>query len=431
MNKKRFLESPVIPAMVLFILSSIWHQSLWFLNDDLAYARVPIDPALWVIRYTMWSSRLLGETVVVLLVHCPILVWQMLDACMMVLFCYLLVYHAFPRRMRGIGMWGVLILALLFPVELFKTAGWCTTTVQYLWPVTAALFAMIPWRKVAEGELVPRGLWFVSFPALLFALNFEMVLAFCAPLFVLLVVRKYRADGKLGRFLWAHVTIFGISALIIALCPGNRVRYFQEIKTWWPDYASTSLLVKGMLSLENMGLWFLFQDKLTLVFGVLAAWLVWHRSRRGIMCVIGLLPLVIKVAAIACLPGTFFFGGEAVPAFWMIDPHELPHLLSPSFHPAMRETLTLLIVASLLFFASMAAIWFILYEGRERWRLLLINLLGMGTSFSMAFSPTLFASSSRIFFVFYAVLMFLILKLLCTCILSSRWMAGEWKGDAV
>lgn len=336
----------------------------------------------------MWSSRLLGETVVVLLMHCPILVWQMLDACMMVLFCYLLVYHAFPRRMRGIGMWGVLILALLFPVELFKTAGWCTTTVQYLWPVTA-------------------------------------------PLFVLLVVRKYRADGKLGRFLWAHVTIFGISALIIALCPGNRVRYFQEIKTWWPDYASTSLLVKGMLSLENMGLWFLFQDKLTLVFGVLAAWLVWHRSRRGIMCVIGLLPLVIKVAAIACLPGTFFFGGEAVPAFWMIDPHELPHLLSPSFHPAMRETLTLLIVASLLFFASMAAIWFILYEGRERWRLLLINLLGMGTSFSMAFSPTLFASSSRIFFVFYAVLMFLILKLLCTCILSSRWMAGEWKGDAV
>lgn len=388
MNKKRFLESPVIPAMVLFILSSIWHQSLWFLNDDLAYARVPIDPALWVIGYTMWSSRLLGETVVVLLMHCPILVWQMLDACMMVLFCYLLVYHAFPRRMRGIGMWGVLILALLFPVELFKTAGWCTTTVQYLWPVTA-------------------------------------------PLFVLLVVRKYRADGKLGRFLWAHVTIFGISALIIALCPGNRVRYFQEIKTWWPDYASTSLLVKGMLSLENMGLWFLFQDKLTLVFGVLAAWLVWHRSRRGIMCVIGLLPLVIKVAAIACLPGTFFFGGEAVPAFWMIDPHELPHLLSPSFHPAMRETLTLLIVASLLFFASMAAIWFILYEGRERWRLLLINLLGMGTSFSMAFSPTLFASSSRIFFVFYAVLMFLILKLLCTCILSSRWMAGEWKGDAV
>ena len=147
MNKKRFLESPVIPAMVLFILSSIWHQSLWFLNDDLAYARVPIDPALWVIGDTMWSSRLLGETVVVLLMHCPILVWQMLDACMMVLFCYLLVYHAFPRRMRGIGMWGVLILALLFPVELLKTAGWCPPTAVSL----AGHGSAVRYDTMAEG----------------------------------------------------------------------------------------------------------------------------------------------------------------------------------------------------------------------------------------------------------------------------------------
>lgn len=418
MRMKSVLRSPILPILLLILLAGWWHTTLGFMRgDDLAYAKTSFTPAFLMVRYTSWSSRVLVETVILFLTHHAVFLWKILDIGMMAAFCSLLVYHAFPQRLFSVGMWCVLGIACLFPLEIFQTAGWCTTTVQYLWPVTAALFVMIPWKRMMQGEKISPFLAIASLPALIFALNFEMVLFFCAPIFLFLIVRKWKVN-KLRPFLLSYAVIFGMSILFIALCPGNRIRYIKEAQTWWPDYATTGLCTKMMLSLENMGSYFLLQDKMTVLLCVLLAWLAWYKKSllpRGISAV----PLAIKIVSSSYFFYTTMILHENLRVL-TIRPEDLPQFLSPSLNSAMALELHLLILFSFLFFVGIGSSFIMLCHDAEKgWLLFAVYLLGFGTAFAMAFSPTLFSSSTRIFFVFYAAVMFL-----CLCLIRERITEG-------
>lgn len=429
---KKWKESSVLPGLILFCGLLAAHFFMHFSGDDIAFGKVDLSVEWLMKRYGTWSSRLFIESVLVTLASWPVIVWRVLDTCVMWLFYRMIVYYVVPKEQLRFGMWAMLGIAILFPIKMLNTAGWCATTLNYLWPTTAALVAMIPWKYAWEGKPIPTKVLVGSTFLLVFGLDFELVLMFCAPLFVLLFLRRKSERAYRALFV-SHGVVMLACFLRTALCPGNKARYFKEIQHWWPDYASTSLPYKLLLSLENMGTMFLFRDVMLLFLLILVAWLVWHRNENRWLRTISLIPVGIKAGALlwrvkvtlgmlAMLPQetAFHMDFRGLKAAWHELPREnhawalhmeaaeIPSYLLPSAQGDWMPYA--LIAASVLFFACLAVSLYAIYGWkRESVAMVGLYLLGCGTSFSMAFSPTLFASSTRIFFLNYLALMLIFL----------------------
>lgn len=400
-----------VPMLLLLIAIVVLHHSIEFTRDDLLFAQYPFSWELVLHRYAVWTSRTLIEAVLMLVARLPVMVWKVADISIMWLFCCLLAWYAAPRGRFSQGVWCALVAWLFFPWEILSTAGWCATTLNYLWPATAGLVAMIPWKQSWEGRPVSRKLWGVSILALIFALNAELTWIFLAPIFAISLFAMWK-QHHFPRGCFIHAAVFLLSFAWIATCPGNRMRFMGEMYQWWPDYMATPLGTKLMLGLENMGIFLIFRDNMMLLVGGLLVWMVWHEMQNKLWRCISLIPIVLKVA------GMYYAHGHKDAPFWAMAAQQMPHAFNPALNESARGKLLLLVAASALALLIIGACFAFVMR---KWRLVGIYLLGLGNPLMMALSPTLFASDTRIFFLLDMTWMFLWI-----CCVTGKD-AGRWR----
>ena len=169
----RAVRSRIVPYVALYaVLLALHLQFTLGTGDDPMYAAM-LDQyslayfSLW--HYYTWSARTLIEAVVCIVEALPAIVWRLADPLCITL-CAACIVRLARLEDRPAGRWAVCGLALCYPWQDMSSAGWVCTTLVFVWPLLAALAALLPLGMivtalvtgVGENIYTERFLWYAA-----------------------------------------------------------------------------------------------------------------------------------------------------------------------------------------------------------------------------------------------------------------------------
>ena len=370
-----------------------------------------------VYRYHYWSSRLVIESVLVVLARENMIIWKILDC-----FIYTFgVYYAIKLVNRKgdvrIAFLGVLLF-LMYPFHEMATAGWMATTLNYLWCFSLAMIAMIPLINMLYDEKTHILEYVVSILALIYAVNQEQSCALIFGLNLLFLLWRVYRKEDLNKYNVFVVLVSLASLVFILTCPGNSIRYAAELGYWYPHFADYGIVEKIYLGvvptfallLEQKVIFPLFY----LILSVAAIVKVKSRNVKYLLYfnVIFILFLTVfkTFLDISLLADVFTSLARFTHPFEVIV-NVIPPLKNALVVMSLEtvpdvNVLALLIVAYLLA-SSCIMLYYVLGV-----KALIVFLAGFMSKFITAFSPTVFVSGPRTLMFFYFILIGLILMLI-------------------
>lgn len=402
---QRVLEGHWLPFILLFGVMLALHLFLPMNSlDDRYYTRMTEKSALipyLVKTYGNWSSRLVILAVVRgMLGFFPSIVWRVANPAVFALLGVLAarVIKREPDRKLN---WFIAFLLLTYPFLDMRSAGWVTTSINYLWVLTAGMFGFYLLVRIIRGERVSVLAYILALPVLLFAVNQEQMSVIALVVFAAGAITLL----SMKRLHWYPLAGFVLSAAGLAfalLSPGNRARQVVEM-SWFVDFNQVSLVDKIEIGISSTLDRFIFQPNLLFTLLTLLLMVVIFRQfQKPLLRVLGLIPLVISL----------FFGIAS-----RMDDSYLPYLQDISAGLSTHGFITLenfTRVSSYVPFLLLCIVMCIVlalavaaFEDRRR-GMIAAGVLGLGTlaRVMLGFSPTVWASAARthIFFYFAIIL---------------------------
>lgn len=118
----------------LFLISCLilihWHVGMS--NDDLFFAKQSLSLDFFKQRYGEWSSRLITESILVMFMHMPFVLWKIINSIMICGCIKGLEYLFWNDEKKFINNFIVILLCFLYPIQELNNAGWGATTINYL-----------------------------------------------------------------------------------------------------------------------------------------------------------------------------------------------------------------------------------------------------------------------------------------------------------
>lgn len=219
-----------------------------FPGDDLFYKTASQKYSIleWIkIRYLEWSGRLIPDILSYYILDGKVWVWRILNP----LIILLLAFSVVRIIKEKVSIKDVLLVIFAFGYihqgVLSSGFFWITGSLNYLWPITFGLFAMIPladkvFRDKKKLDRIPFIFFVLS--GLLASISNEQV-ALCISCFsiiahIYLFFHHKQQEPKI--FIFTGIIIIG--TLILLIAPGNQVRLESEITSWYPEFKELSFL---------------------------------------------------------------------------------------------------------------------------------------------------------------------------------------------
>ena len=401
-QKREYLQW--MPFLCYGIIMIAFHLSLnEFGRDDLQYINLHLNESFseWleflVTRYSEWSSRLVIDGAMVLLVHYTWL-WKILDSILMVGIACVISFFFNPEKNQGQN-WLIVLAMLTFPMRILNTAGWISTTLNYTWPFAFGLLGLLPMKRLLDKE---HNRWYIYLFGVLgtiFAVSQEQMCAVMLALGIVFTVYLWSRDKQIC---WYGMTEIGISLFflgVILLCPGNVIRKAEETLHWFPAYDDLSLFRKLEMGYSSSLFELIMEPNLVFtIFVVVLLVAVWSTNKNRM--VRGVVTVPFGIAMIFGLFGEIF---ELV----------LPNLLD--LRNAMTQIGTGIILGNprtwlpdILITAVVVCVfiglWFAFEKIYIRLFAIIVLCLGFATRWVMCFSPTIWASNDRTYTFLYMAL---------------------------
>lgn len=102
-------------------------------GDDLFFVKVLNENKLfpWVIdRYNTWSSRVIVESVLLIVMKFGAVFWKVLNIASLMLLAVSISKLLVEKNIRRYN-WIIVALVLIYPFKDMSTAGWAATTINY------------------------------------------------------------------------------------------------------------------------------------------------------------------------------------------------------------------------------------------------------------------------------------------------------------
>lgn len=395
-----------------------------FTNDDSFFVimRSQWDSLLdlLIYRYQTDSSRVLSEAVLFTLIRMPFFVWQLLDT----LIC-ILVYHSLTvllindKKSRENVI--VFMAFASYPYMHMGSAGWICTSLNYMWPLAALLYALSGAYRRCRGEVIPPWKYILYFAAVIFAANCEMSATMVVMTFVMALVLA--CMDKRSKWYENVAVLIGIGGLIFAMsAPGNDERTIMEAENWMPEFFDLTFLEKARLcSVFVFEHFVAIPDIIFFLFALLLAICGFCRVRGEEKA----LPQHIFDNVMAVLPVSI---DVVFTGYYFVKDFLIGHKTNYDFtYPAIYMTdsgiafLQISEVLGLLIFiiSSVYTIWRIIPDLRKK--LVMIWALGCGFAVRMALmlSPTMFSSWHRTLIFMYFAFLYCIVILAGMC--QKKW----------
>ena len=415
----------VISLLIFSIVIGINHLKFRFDVDDNFYREwFSQNPFIDLLThlYNHTTPCILIHTFVAAFVNLPPFVWRLFDALVMVLLVELALRIFVPKdKLRYSPLF--IGFSVLIPKEAFCDTGWCAVTLNYLWPCTASFCIYFLYKRILDGKAISLFSCIFSIPITLFACNsIQSAVLFSAITIVLIGWRRYTAKSwkEIEIFLWQELFIAFLSLLFILSCPGNASRAAGEITQWFTnfnDYSTWQKLHMGFINFctffWSTGEWNIMVNHfpfVTLPLSIILSYRMLKEHKNPLLVISALFIVVFSV-----LPYLNFiltrFTNYAPTFFSFLEKREI---YAGDIHlaPILVPTFCYLFLLECIIIGIHDAF-------RGSWYgavILLVFIAGICTSMMLSFSPTLYASGSRVMFFQAVSILCVTIALFVKCI---------------
>jgi len=395
---KKLFKKKNLPFLVLGLGMLLVHLLAPIpIADDVFFKGNPagiFDWAFYKGRYIEWSSRLILEFFVVAFLKLPSIIWRVLNSGVLVLLGVAL-SELFVEKNKKLINWFIVFLLFLFPLQEMLSAGWVTISINYIWPLTFGLLALIVVKKIILEKKIWVIEYFLSGLLLIFAVNQEIMAVILGIVF--LVSAVYLILNK--RFHWFIVLGLGLclGSIIFALtAPGNHLRQQAEIR-WFIDFNYISFVEKLEIGISSTLAQYVFNfNFLFFIFSSLLAIAIFSKYKDLLYRVFALIPLVMSMV----------FGN----GFYVIVDRLFPHLATIDTEITQYGLITLgnftriqsYIPLFLLLMTAFVILILIYINFGNTWKSTIalgVLILGLISRLILAFSPTIWSSGIRTHFL--------------------------------
>lgn len=395
-EKVKGLLTAYAPFMLVLVIAVLYHLKIGAISgDDPFFAAATDDKTMWQFlseRYQTWTSRIVIDFLVVSLVD-HLIVWKILD---IIVFSSMPVLFAKILGDTKLVRWCSAAAILLYPFHDVGSAGWVTTTINYLWPIWGILLVGVLVKKVLCQEKI---LWYEIAAGVIGCILASSHEQAAVVLFIILLLAGIWLVRKhcLKVPVYYLMLLINMASLIFILtCPGNGNR--NAVGTVdMPEFANYTLFDKaylGLLSIERV-----FIANVDIVFFMvvlLLAVLVYIKTSDYKKTLISSLPVLILLGqsviktAYPELNGLFVVPEQVT--VWSYG--ELS-----AWIPMVYLAVT---VASIL-----AALFWLMEDMQEYISAVLLLGCGFAAGLVIGFTATIYVSGDRVYITLYFILLFI------------------------
>ena len=399
---KNKLNNNISYLYILFFIGVfILHLFFYFSNDDINYFNTILnDMSLGkyiVMRYNTWTSRIIIESVLVI-VSRYVYLWRLIDSLVIVLLIYSINKLCFKKS----NLWNVsfvMLVFLIYPLIDLTGAGFASCTINYLWVLSFMLFSFLPYRSIIYKEKINKKIYLFSVLALMYACNQEQCV--CIIFIISLIMFVFSIKNKFDyRYSLVSLIISVISIIFILTCPGNVARSIIEVKMWYPDYVNANLLDKIYLAIISSTS-ILISNGIVLWLFCLTLFLVIRSYKVNFIDTFMAFTLLIVCTVLS--------GLRLVSLLFDINYKIFDYSTSIGHIFKFSFSNILVLCLCLLLFILIFYLLYVIYN-KKSYIFIFIILLGLGTRFMLGFSPTIFASGRRTaIFLYFSLIIVIIL----------------------
>lgn len=352
-------------------------------------------------RYYNWSSRVIIEFTLCLVLKVSKYMWVLLEVLMVTLVGYS-ISKIFTKENTRANNLMLISMILIYPYTIMNQTGWASTTINYMWPLATCLFALIPIKKLWYGEKIR----FFEYPfyilALIFAGNQEQSSAILICVYLLFTIIMTIKDKKIKPYMILGSIIAIASIVFILTCPGNYVRNQDEMRRLI-DFRMLTFLDKFVLGFTaTFREIILNQDIVYTLFTTLLAIYVFANYKEKLYRVVCLIPVISILVFGHLSPITFEMFPEFETFYELITVKDV--ILTVENCNELYYTIP--IIFAFANFISIGMSLLLLTKKYSHNLPLLIYFAGLASRIIIAFSPTVFVSQARtmIFFDFAMII---------------------------
>lgn len=383
-------------------------------------------------RYAEWTGRMVSEAIMHIFFNLDLWAWRIVNAGMLVALPVALV--SLKKRVvpdvagvsaneRNRSLLVSLIMAILFYAFLdIKAFGysaiWITGSMNYLWPMVCGVVALAVVAQVAFGVTDEKKVPAWRFAAgaactVIAAMSSEQMGAVLLAFEIICIAGKLWKKCTVGMGMWTMTAATVGAFLVSSLSPGNELRIAMAVEHNMPQFEELGIGERFFILVQ----WLVSSFANENVVFLIAIWLV------------GILLLVCKIKSgnpsdKSALRAKLYLAGSAVFTIVAlagkcgvtmvndigINLAELTGLVERV--PVASDMSGAQWTALVWWLLAMAFTLFFLWEISERKWLLLFTYMGaVACEVILIFSPTIYSSGERVFFITGLMLMFLVLVL--------------------
>ncbi len=383
-------------------------------------------------RYAEWTGRMVSEAIMHIFFNLDLWVWRIVNAGMLAALPVALV--ALKKRVvpdvdgwsendKNRSLFVGLIMAILFYAFLdIKAFGysaiWITGSMNYLWPMVCGVVTLGVVAQVAfdakDGNKVPAWKFAAgAVCAIIAAMSSEQMGAVLLAFEIICIAEKLWKKRAVGIGMWI-LTIATIGAFLVSsLSPGNELRIAMAVEHNMPQFEALSLSERFFILVQ----WLVSSFANENVVFLIAIWLVGIlllacKIKSGNLQDKCALRAKIYLAGSAVFTVVALLGkcGVTVVSDIGINLAELAGLVEQV--PAASDMSAAQWTALVWWLLAMVFTLFFLWEiSDKKWLAAFTYMGAVACEVILIFSPTIYSSGERVFFITGLMLMFLVMVL--------------------
>lgn len=367
-------------------------------------------------RYGTWSGRLSSEALAYVVFNLGLGFWRVANALMLVLLPagILRLGKAAVFENREFGqqnIWAAvrypLLLAsgylLMSVMTLGYSAIWVSGSIFYTWSFTAGVWAMVPFADAVfgSGEFRRRQFLYAIPCGILAAMAMEQMGAVLIAFEALSILSLRLQKRKIPVMIWIQLALTFASFSLLLFAPGNALRVEAETVRWLPEFQNLALGNRLFMTAQWILSSFANESKAFFI-AIWVAGILLLKKENGKFYAV----LVALFVLVAILPYAGIHAFSEMGIGYIDIEQCLTELPTWEKMTVQNRVAFFWWMAAVIF--TQALIWKV--SNRSRW-ISLVFWGGIASEAMLFFSPTIYASGARVYYLTDLLYLFLILWL--------------------
>lgn len=246
-NIKKINKSKLLVAFILFMLVFLIHHNVKILEGDDTVNRAYFnDIHGYIIKlFTQWSGRIVLFIILVIMLNINIIFFKIFNSIVILLFIYAVRYIVLmfnddnkEDEKSNKLLFFTLALFLMMPIPMMQNAVlWLTGSFNYLVPTTALFITIIPFIKIVLNKQINMKEYLLYVPIAILAANTEQTSAILVCFStIMLIMNKF----KIKKSIIFYYIFIVVLSIIFLNAPGNVARLDQTYSKHIHDFAMFS-----------------------------------------------------------------------------------------------------------------------------------------------------------------------------------------------